>query len=251
VSRAAEIRAERRRHAALRGGPLSKRLFDVGVALTALVLAAPLMALIALAIVVESPGPVFYRARRVGFRGRPLRMLKFRKMRADARGAPITVRGDARLTRVGAVLTRTRLDELPQFWHVLTGEMSVVGPRPEDPDLVRCRPEDFVHIVRVRPGITGLSQLAFGDERSILPPSDPLGYYVDRLLPHKCTLDRLYATAPSLAADLRILAWTVVAVLFRRPVAVDRATGRCTIRRRPRESTVAAESSMESVAPTA
>jgi lipopolysaccharide/colanic/teichoic acid biosynthesis glycosyltransferase len=229
-----------RRRAAERGGPRSKRLFDVCVAAIVLALTLPLMAVIALAIVLESPGPVFYRARRVGFGGRPLRMLKLRKMRVGADGAPITVRGDARLTRVGALLTKTRLDELPQLWHVLSGDMSLVGPRPEDPELVRCRPDDFRDIVRVRPGIAGLSQLAFGDERSILPQADPLGYYVERLLPQKCTLDRLYAAAPSLAVDVRILAWTVVAVLFRRPVAVDRASGRCTVRRRPRDETAEA-----------
>jgi lipopolysaccharide/colanic/teichoic acid biosynthesis glycosyltransferase len=240
-----------RRHAAHRGGPPSKRLFDVCVAVIVLTLALPLMALIALAIVVESPGPVFYRARRVGFRGRPLLMLKFRKMRVGADGAPITLSGDARLTRVGALLTKTRLDELPQFWHVLSGEMSLVGPRPEDPELARCRPEDFRHIVRVRPGIAGLSQLAFGEERSILPRANPVGYYVDRLLPHKCTLDRLYATAPTLADDVRILAWTVVAVVFRRPVAVNRATGRCTVRRRPPERATAADPPATTVAPTA
>jgi lipopolysaccharide/colanic/teichoic acid biosynthesis glycosyltransferase len=232
--------------------PLSKRLFDVCVAAVLLALTLPLMALIALAIVVESPGPVFYRAHRVGFRGRPLRMLKFRKMRVGADGAPITVSGDARLTRVGTLLTKTRLDELPQLWHVLSGAMSLVGPRPEDPGLVRCRPEDFREIVRVQPGITGLSQLAFGDERSILPDADPVGFYVDRLLPQKCMLDRLYATAPGVVADVRILAWTVVVVLFRRPVAVNRATGRCTVRRRPRECEAAAapEPPMPTIAPT-
>jgi lipopolysaccharide/colanic/teichoic acid biosynthesis glycosyltransferase len=249
MSRVGGIATGGRRRAAHRGGPPAKRVFDVCVAAIVLALALPLMAVIALAIVVESPGPVFYRARRVGFRGRPLRMLKFRKMRVGADGAPITVRGDARLTRVGALLTKTRLDELPQFWHVLTGEMSLVGPRPEDPDLAGCRPDDFRHIVRVRPGITGLSQLAFGDERSILPEAEPVDYYVDRLLPHKCTLDRLYATRPTLAGDVRILAWTVVAVVFGRPVAVNRATGRCTVRRRPRER-AAAEQAMTTVART-
>jgi lipopolysaccharide/colanic/teichoic acid biosynthesis glycosyltransferase len=233
-----------------RGGPLSKRLFDVCVATVLLALTLPLMAVIALAIVVESRGPVFYRAHRVGFGGRPLGMLKFRKMRAGADGAPITVNGDDRLTRVGALLTKTRLDELPQLWHVLSGDMSLVGPRPEDPGLVRCRPEDFREIVRVRPGITGLSQLAFGDERSILPETDPVGFYVDRLLPQKCTLDRLYAAAPTVFTDIRILAWTVVAVLFRRPVAVDRATGRCTVRRRPGECEAAADPPLPTVAPT-
>ena len=119
--------------------PAVKRLIEIVVAAMILLLSAPLVGLLALAIVLESPGGVFYRAERVGFRGKPLRMLKFRKMHREAVGGPLTAHGDGRLTRVGAVLTRTRLDELPQFWHVLRGEMSLIGPRPEDP-LLRALP---------------------------------------------------------------------------------------------------------------
>src|SRR3712207_6383119 len=113
-----------------------KRAIDVTVAALALIVLAPLLALIALLIVLDSPGPVFYRAERIGFRGNPLRMLKFRKMRTDARGGALTVVDDERLTRLGAWLVRTKLDELPQLWHVLRGEMSLVGPRPESPEYV-------------------------------------------------------------------------------------------------------------------
>src|SRR6266496_1161188 len=100
-----------------------KRAIDVTIALVALLVLAPLMAMIAVAVVAETPGPVFYRATRVGYRGRTLRMLKFRKMFDHTSGSALTTSGDARLTRVGAVLARTRLDELPQLWHVVTGEM--------------------------------------------------------------------------------------------------------------------------------
>src|SRR3954471_14004532 len=95
------------------------------------VLLLPLLVAIALLVVVDSPGPVFYRAERVGFRGRPLMMLKFRKMHANAAGSALTTANDSRFTRIGALPARTRLDELPQLWHVLRGEMSLVGPRPE------------------------------------------------------------------------------------------------------------------------
>jgi len=210
-----------------------KRTFDVAIAVIVLVLWAPVVALVALAIVVESPGPVFYRARRVGYRGRPLRMLKFRKMSPNAGGDALTTYDDARLTRVGAILAATRLDELPQFWHVLRGEMSIVGPRPEDPRLAAHRPEDFREILLVRPGISGLSQLAFADERRILRRDDPVADYLQRILPQKCALDRLYVRRATLATDLRIVVWTVVAVLLRRPVAVDRSTGATSLRRRP------------------
>jgi lipopolysaccharide/colanic/teichoic acid biosynthesis glycosyltransferase len=210
-----------------------KRTVDILVSASVLIVMAPIMLIVAVAIFVESPGPLFYRARRVGYRGRPLAMLKFRKMHPQARGAALTVANDARLTRVGAFLTKTRLDEIPQLWHVLRGEMSLIGPRPEDPDFVARRPQDYEEILQVRPGITGLSQLAFAEERVILPPDDPISYYVDRLLPQKCAIDRLYARQASLATDLRIVAWTLIALVLRRPVAVHRGTGRLSVRRRP------------------
>jgi lipopolysaccharide/colanic/teichoic acid biosynthesis glycosyltransferase len=209
-----------------------KRAIDVIVAALALALLSPLFALIALLVVLDSPGPVFYRADRAGFRGRPLRMLKFRKMHAGARGAALTVAGDARFTPLGAWLARTKLDELPQLWHVVRGEMSLVGPRPESPGFVSRFRRDYEVILAVRPGLTGYTQLAFAREGSILDPHDPAGHYVNGLLPQKVALDRLYAAHPSTRRDLRIIGATVVTLVFRRPVAVDRRTGAITRRRR-------------------
>jgi lipopolysaccharide/colanic/teichoic acid biosynthesis glycosyltransferase len=209
-----------------------KRAIDVTVAALALIALAPLLLLIALLIVLDSRGPVFYRADRAGFRGRPLRMLKFRKMRTDARGGALTVAHDERLTRLGAWLVRSKLDELPQLWHVLRGEMSLVGPRPESPEHVARFPAAYELILRVRPGLTGYTQLAFAREDAILDPRDPSTHYVTRLLPQKIALDRLYATGLSTRRDLWILCATIGTLVFRRPVAVDRATGRLTLRRR-------------------
>jgi lipopolysaccharide/colanic/teichoic acid biosynthesis glycosyltransferase len=160
-------------------------------------------------------------------------MLKFRKMRPQAGGLPLTTDHDARLTRVGALLVKVRLDELPQLWHVLNGEMSLVGPRPEAPAFVALRGTDYKTILSVRPGLTGMTQLAFADEPRILSEQDPVGDYVDRLLPEKCRLDRLYVETVSISTDLRLLAWTVIAVVLRRPVSVDRTTGGLRLRRRP------------------
>jgi lipopolysaccharide/colanic/teichoic acid biosynthesis glycosyltransferase len=216
--------------------PIIKRTIDIVVAATVLVLALPIMALVALAIVIDSRGPVFYRARRVGQGGRPLHMLKFRKMHAGSGGAALTISGDGRLTRVGAVLARTRLDELPQFWHVLRGEMSLVGPRPEDPRFVAERWDDYEEILGVRPGISGLSQLAFAEESRILRPLDPVADYLERILPQKCAIDRLYVERMSLRTDVRIALWTLVATGLRQPVAVHRQTGATTLRRRPAEA---------------
>ena len=210
-----------------------KRAFDVIVAVLVLVVLLPLLLLVALLIVLDAPGPVLYRHMRAGYRGRPLRMLKFRKMRPDARGAYLTLAGDERLTRVGAWLARTKLDELPQFWHVLRGEMSLVGPRPESPVCVARYASDYDVILSVRPGLTGYTQLAFCREASILDPHDPERHYLTDLLPQKVALDRFYAEHSSLRRDLRILAATIGTLVFRQPVAVHRTAGTLTRRRRP------------------
>ncbi len=208
-----------------------KRLLDVAVALAVLVVLVPLAAVLALAIKLDSPGPVLYRCTRVGFRGRTFAMLKFRKMRDAASGPPLTAAGDERFTRIGRVLAASKLDELPQLWNVLRGEMSLVGPRPEDPAFVALHPAEYTEILGVRPGITGLCQLAFAKESQILDREDRVRHYVERLLPQKVAIDRLYASSRSFRLDLRILAWTVVAVALRRDVAVNRRTGRLSVRK--------------------
>jgi len=210
---------------------LAKRVLDVAVAATLLVLTAPLFLAVAVFIKIDSRGPVFYRCRRVGFQGREIAMLKFRKMKDRATGAALTVADDDRLTSVGRVLARTKLDELPQLWNVLKGEMSLVGPRPEDPEFVARYPKEYTRILHVRPGVTGLCQLAFAKESTILDAADRVGDYVSRLLPQKVALDTLYATRRSLAMDVRILVWTAVAVIGRCDVAVNREAGRMSIRR--------------------
>lgn len=211
----------------------AKRCFDIAVAAALLIVLAPLFAAVAIAVRVDSPGPVFYRCERLGHRGRRLRMLKFRKMVDDAAGAPLTTADDERFTRVGRWLTKYKFDELPQLWQVLTGEMSLVGPRPESPEFVeRYRHEYHEHILTVRPGIFGLTQIAFARENAILDDDDPIGHYVDRILPQKVRLDELYAERVGLWLDLKILLWAAVTVVLRRPVAVHRESVRMRIRRR-------------------
>jgi lipopolysaccharide/colanic/teichoic acid biosynthesis glycosyltransferase len=210
-----------------------KRQVDILVGGVILIVSVPLLLVIALAIKLDSHGPVFFRCRRVGHRGSMFGMVKFRKMHHGATGSSLTARDDDRLTRVGRVLARTKLDEIPQLWNVLTGEMSLVGPRPEDPSFVAACRNDFDAILAVKPGITGLSQLAFANESEILRHDDRVGDYVTRILPQKIALDRLYAHHRTVFADARILLWTVVAVVFRRDVAVNRDTGSPGTRRRP------------------
>jgi lipopolysaccharide/colanic/teichoic acid biosynthesis glycosyltransferase len=159
-------------------------------------------------------------------------MLKFRKMHSDASGLPLTSDDDARFTRIGRFLSRAKLDEVPQLWHVLRGEMSLIGPRPEDPGFVAERFAEYEDILSVRPGITGLSQIAFAEESAILDKDDPVAHYRDRIFPQKIRLDRMYAAQPTLAMDFQIIFWTAAAVMLRRQVAVHRGTGRMNLRRR-------------------
>jgi lipopolysaccharide/colanic/teichoic acid biosynthesis glycosyltransferase len=156
-------------------------------------------------------------------------------MRHGATGPPLTAVDDDRFTRVGRILTRMKLDELPQLWNVVRGDMSLVGPRPESPIFVQTYPDLFHNVLECRPGITGLSQLAFVNEDQILARPELAGRYVDRLLPAKLAIDLLYIGGRSIGGDLRILVWTCAALFLRVDVAVDRATGSLSIRaaRRP------------------
>jgi lipopolysaccharide/colanic/teichoic acid biosynthesis glycosyltransferase len=210
----------------------ARRTLDIVFSGILLLLLLPLIAIAVVLIKLDSPGPILYRAKRVGYKGRQMRLLKFRKMTDGAFGSSLTSGEDHRLTRVGALLARFKLDEIPQLWQVLIGEMSLVGPRPEDPHFVEMCGRDYDAILQVRPGITGFSQLAFAEESFILDPDDPLSHYIDRLLPQKLALDRMYTTEQSVWLNLRILFWTVAAVLLRRAVAVHRKTGEMRLRRR-------------------
>jgi lipopolysaccharide/colanic/teichoic acid biosynthesis glycosyltransferase len=159
-------------------------------------------------------------------------MLKLRKMVDGAAGPALTAANDRRLTRCGHFLAATKLDELPQLWHVLRGQMSLVGPRPEDPAFVALYPEEYAEICSVKPGITGLCQLAFTRESAILGTGEGISSYVDRLLPAKVQIDLFYARERSIRMDLRILTWTAIALGLRKDVAVHRGSGRLSIRKR-------------------
>ena len=196
---------------------MGKRAFDLLGAGLALLLLAPLMVVVALWIKLDSPGPVFFRQHRVGRHGVPFLIHKFRTMRADAEGLPLTVGDDPRITRAGRFLRRTRLDELPQFIDVLRGTMSLVGPRPEVPRYVALYPPALRdRVLAVRPGLTDPASLAFIDEAALLAAAaDPEREYVERILPAKLQRAAEYAETASLATDLAVLARTARA-LWRR-----------------------------------
>jgi len=198
----------------------TKRVFDVAAALAGLVLLAPLFAVVAVWIRLDSPGPVFFRQERVGRDGVPFRIHKFRTMRlaAESAGPALTVGADPRITRAGAFLRRTKLDELPQLIDVLRGAMSVVGPRPEVPRYVAGYPPEIrAKVLSVRPGITDPASLQFRDESTLLArAADPEREYREVVLPAKLRLAANYVDSATLAGDLRLIGSTLRA-LWRRP----------------------------------
>ena len=193
--------------------PVLTRCFDVVAATVLLVVTAPIWLVISLAILIEEPGPIFYRATRVGLGGRTFTMFKFRKMRRDAAGPRLTLPGDERFTRIGSLLARTKLDELPQLLNVLRGEMGLVGPRPEDPSYVDLFRAEFDEILSVRPGITGLSQIQYRDEWPCSSATTSTSSTATSCSRARSASTATYAKRRCLALDVRILVWTVVAVI--------------------------------------
>ena len=193
-----------------------KRAFDIAFAAVLLVFLSPLLLAFALAVALTSSGGAFFRQVRVGRGGSEFRLLKFRTMRpgSEAKGQ-LTIGGrDPRVTAVGYWLRKTKLDELPQLWNVLVGDMSVVGPRPEVPRYVALYTPEQRKVLDVRPGITGMASIDYIDENEILArSSDPERTYIEDILPAKLALDLRYVQERSLALDLRILRITVRRVL--------------------------------------
>jgi lipopolysaccharide/colanic/teichoic acid biosynthesis glycosyltransferase len=195
--------------------PAAKRALDLLLATGGLVAMSPLFLVIAVMIKLDSTGPAFHRAIRSGRLGRPFTMYKFRSMRLanDQAGARITTRGDSRITRVGGWLRGNRLDELPQLINVIKGDMSLVGPRPEDPHYVAMYSEDQRAVLSVRPGITSLASLRYRDEAQLLDGPDWERRYVEHVMPAKLAIDLDYVRSANLLVDLRILAQTARTVV--------------------------------------
>lgn len=194
----------------------AKRLFDVVVSLLILVVLSPLLLLLALAVKFDSRGPVFYRQVRVGRYNQDFKIFKFRTMVQDADkiGPPLTVGDDPRVTRVGRLIRKLRLDEFSQLLNVLGGSMSLVGPRPEVRKYVDVYTPEYMATLLIRPGITATSSIAFKDEDSLLNAAeDPEKVYVEQILPPKMAYNLAYMKKISLLNDIKIMFQTVGAVL--------------------------------------
>jgi lipopolysaccharide/colanic/teichoic acid biosynthesis glycosyltransferase len=193
-----------------------KRFFDILLSLAMLLILSPLLFLVALLVVAGDGFPIFFSQTRVGQNFRPFRIWKFRTMRDARDGESITSFGDPRITTIGKMLRSTKLDELPQLWNVLIGDMSFVGPRPELSEFVEAFRERYARILQVRPGITDPASIVFVDEELILAQSeDPMREYRERVLPEKLTLAEHYVERHSMVGDIAILLRTVFTVVGR------------------------------------
>jgi lipopolysaccharide/colanic/teichoic acid biosynthesis glycosyltransferase len=185
------------------------RLFDVGCALTGLLLSSPVFVLALVAVWIDDGRPCFFRQQRVGWKGRSFSILKFRTMRSGGSGPAITFAGDRRVTGVGAILRKFKLDELPQFINVLKGDMSMVGPRPEVPEFVEQGNRLWDEVLSVRPGITDLATLVYRNEEQLLASAgQPELDYRRTILPAKLALNIEYMRSRSLQRDIRLLVLT-------------------------------------------
>lgn len=186
------------------------RTFEVLFSLVVLILLSPLLCVIGLAIHLDSPGGALYRAKRVGLNGTPFVMFKFRTMVKDAAaiGPPITTARDPRLTRLGDFLRRTKLDELPQFINVLRGDMHIIGPRPEAPEIVATYSSEQRRILAFKPGITGKQQIE-GEESDTIPTGAQASeYYRSHILDRKLKADLDYLEHRTIGTDLALIVKT-------------------------------------------
>ncbi len=196
-----------------------KRVLDICASLFGLIVLSPFFLVIAVLIKRDSAGPVFYRGRRVGKNGREFYILKFRTMVEEPRsyqGPKVTAQDDPRVTPLGRWLRSTKLNELPQLWNVLIGEMSLVGPRPEDPEIVATWLEPVrSQVLSVRPGITSPASVLFRNEETMLNTGRVMQSYLESILPNKLRLDQLYVRHRSFLLDLDVLFWTLLVLLPR------------------------------------
>ena len=203
------VRRDRRCGTDRTGVPVvMKRNLDILVSLVGLICLFPFLLLAAVLIKLDSRGPIFFRQERIGMRFRPFQILKFRTMvqNSIAGGQSITVGDDPRITRVGWLLRKTKIDELPQLINVLRGEMTFVGPRPEVPQYVELFRQDYEEILKVRPGITDLASIKYRDEAALLGQSEnPEEEYVTRVLPDKINLGKEYIRRSSVLFDLTLM----------------------------------------------
>ena len=199
------------------GMDVTKRILDIVLSFIGLLVLSPILALIAVLVKRDSPGPVFYWGPRIGRNGRIFKMLKFRTMyetEKSYQGSRVTGKGDDRITPLGKWLRDTKINEFPQLWNVLIGEMSLVGPRPEDPSISKTWPISIAReLLSVRPGVTSPASIVYRDEENMLHAGEIMRKYLHELSPDKMRLDQLYIRYRSIWLDIDVLLWTVLLLL--------------------------------------
>mgnify|MGYP006272105477 CR=1 FL=1 len=191
-----------------------KRAFDILASGIGLIVLSPILLVIALAIKLTSPGPIFYRATRIGRDGEPFKLYKFRSMVVDADkiGPAVTGAQDKRITPIGRLLRRTKFDEFPQLINVFIGDMSLVGPRPEAPKYVALYDDQQRRVLDVRPGITSPASVEYRNEEALLTDDDWEQMYIEEVMPAKLAIDLQYVENPTLARDIVIIFKTLRAL---------------------------------------
>lgn len=191
-----------------------KRIFDIVASLVGIIILAPLLLFVAIWIVIESPGGPIYTQQRVGRNKKLFQIYKFRSMYLHSEGRQLTISSDLRITRVGQFIRRTKIDELPQFFNVLKGDMSFVGPRPEVPRYVAYYSSEQEEVLKMRPGITDIASIEYLYENELLDNSDdPEKTYVNKILPEKLRLNLAYIENFSFVNDIKVILKTIRCLL--------------------------------------
>ena len=188
-----------------------KRIFDILASIFGLIVTSPVFLIIAFLIKVKMPGPVFFRQNRVGRHGKIFKMVKFRSMKVNHGGSTISVKGESRITPLGAKLRKYKLDEFPEFWNILKGDMSFVGPRPDVPGYADKLEGDDRLLLTIRPGLTGAASLKYSSEEELLAlQADPVRYNDEVLYPDKVRIDINYIKHWSFWLDIKIILFTLI-----------------------------------------
>jgi lipopolysaccharide/colanic/teichoic acid biosynthesis glycosyltransferase len=188
-----------------------KRLFDIAASIFGLIVVSPALLLIAVLIKLKMPGPIFFRQNRVGRDAKLFRMVKFRTMKVNHGGSTISVKGESRITPLGATMRKYKLDELPEFWNILIGDMSFVGPRPDVPGYADVLKGDDRLLLTVRPGLTGAASVKYSNEEELLSEQeDPIKFNDEILYPAKVRINNNYVKNWSFFLDIKIILFTLL-----------------------------------------
>ena len=190
---------------------LLKRLFDIAASIFGLIVFSPVFLVLAILIKLKMPGPIFFRQNRVGRDAKLFRMVKFRTMKVNHGGSTISVKGESRITPLGATMRKYKLDELPEFWNILTGDMSFVGPRPDVPGYADALEGDDRLLLTVRPGLTGAASIRYSNEEELLSEQEnPIKYNDEVLYPAKVRINNNYVKNWSFFLDIKIIMYTLL-----------------------------------------